>query len=174
MRRHPKVELTPQEAAALRAEVLAWMERRPEPRIVVTTGLDGKPRTRLMGAKNPGGFTVYLLAVTPSTRDEELARDPEIRILAYQHDADDALSDQPVRFVEITGTAEVVRDPARIRTFPGWDGQPDPYINAYDDRTLAEDRYGIIVHPRRVRVEGFRPGPRWPVYLDPGAPADPA
>jgi general stress protein 26 len=166
MRRHPKVELSSEERDRLRQRVLEFMRDHPGPALVVTTGLDGKPRVRMMGAKHDGkGFTCYLLSVKPSTKEQELERDPEIRLIWHEFDVDNDESDQPLRFVEVRGRAEMVWDVPTIRSFPDYDRGPDGHIMELDDETIANGRYGIIVQPELVRIEGFRPGPRYPVYL---------
>lgn len=155
----PRVELTAEEEADLRAKVLRFIERYTSPKIVITTGLDDRPRFRLMGARM-AGFTPHLVSIKPSTKLEELQRIPEVTVLWYQDDADDGDSDQPLRLVAITGVAELVLSPEGIRAFPG----PD---QAMSDEELARTRFGVIVHPTKIRVEGFRPGPRYPIVLRP-------
>ncbi|MCS6803372.1 MAG: pyridoxamine 5'-phosphate oxidase family protein [Chloroflexota bacterium] len=155
----PRIELTPEEEAGLRERVLRFIERYRAPKIVITTGLDGRPRFRLMGVRM-AGFTPYLVSIKPSAKLAELQANPEVTVLWYQYDADDAESDQPLRLVAITGEAELVLSPVGIRAFPG----PDQPMS---DDELARTRFGVIVHPTKIRVEGFFPGPRYPVFLRP-------
>ncbi|GIW08353.1 MAG: hypothetical protein KatS3mg060_3158 [Dehalococcoidia bacterium] len=155
----PRIALTAEEEADVRARVLQFFERFRSPKIVITTGLDDRPRFRLMGVRM-AGFTPYLVSIKPSTKLQELQRIPEVTVLWYQDDADDDNSDQPLRLVAITGTAELVLSAEGIRAFPG----PD---QAMSDEELARTRLGVIVHPTKIRVEGFRPGPRYPIFLKP-------
>ena len=155
----PRVDLTPEEEADLRVRVLRFIGRDAAPKLVVTKGLDGKPRFRLMGVRM-AGFTPYLISIKPSAKLEELQADPEVTVLWYQNDAADEDSDQPLRLVAITGDAELVMSAAGMRAFPG----PD---QAMSDEELERTRFGIIVHPTKLRVEGFRPGPRYPIFLRP-------
>lgn len=155
----PRIELMPEDEARLRERVRQFLSRYRAPALVITTGLDGKPRFRLMGVRL-AGFTPHLVSIKPSAKLQELQRTPEVTVLWYQYDADDEASDQPLRLVAITGEAEVVLSPAGIRAFPG----PD---QAMSDDELAQTRFGVIVHPTRIRVEGFLPGPRYPVFLRP-------
>ncbi len=46
----------------------------------------------------------------------------------------------------------------------------DPPNRVYldsDDATIERERFGIVVHPTRIRAEGFVPGPRYPLYFKP-------
>lgn len=169
MRIHPKASLTDEEQQALRDRVLSFMSTFTKSRIIINKGLNGEPRYRLMGTRNDG-LTVYLVSVKPSQKLAELEADPTISVLYYQYDANegdvvfpydgiDQSVEQPIRLVAIRGTAEIVTDVARIRQFPGGPVQP------LDDERLAAERFGVIVRPTSVRVEGFLPGPRFPVYL---------
>ena len=158
MRIHPTIHLTPEQRQEVHDRVISFMTEFRQPKVIVNKGLGGEPRYRLMGARNDG-LTVYLVSVKPSTKLAELEADPTVSVLYYQYDANDPGQEQPVRLVAVRGKAEIVTDVARIRQFPGGPVEP------LDDERLARERFGVIVRPTSVRVEGFVPGPRFPVYL---------
>ncbi|GIW08906.1 MAG: hypothetical protein KatS3mg060_3711 [Dehalococcoidia bacterium] len=175
MRIHPAVTLSDAERAAVKARVQHFMATFPAPKIVITRGLDGQPRHRLMGVRTRG-FWCYLITVKPSTKIAELEADPRIQIVWYQYDAHDPGQDQPLRYVAVTGIAELVstadgmrslpeNDPAKLEHEREWRSVNPPNITELDDQTLESSRLGIIVRPVRIRVEGFVPGPRYPMYF---------
>lgn len=177
----PRQELTADERRQLAREVLAFLDAwKPIPALVVNQGRDGTPRMRLMGVRNQG-FRLYALSIKPSSKLDELAADPSVAVLWYRYDADPyeyagpdvrtpeqqsqgvpAPAAQPLRLVEIRGTATLLPDAASIRAMPG-----DTQIGPLADAEIEARYAGIRIEPRLVRVEGFRPGPRFPVYLDP-------
>ncbi|MCS7002015.1 MAG: hypothetical protein NZ518_04115 [Dehalococcoidia bacterium] len=174
---HPKIRLAPDDLRALRDRVLAFMAEFAAPKIVITKGLDGQPRHRLMGVRTQG-FTCYLISVKPSDKLAELQADPTIQIVWYQYDANDPGQDQLLRLVAVTGTAQLVMGAAALRAFPthsrakleaqsDWSkpGITPPNLEDLSDDVVDASRFGIIVRPRKVRTEGFIPGPRYPVYL---------
>jgi hypothetical protein len=175
MRIHPAVALSPDERVALKAHVQHFMATFPAPKVVITRGLDGQPWHRLMGVRTRG-FWCYLITVNPSTKIAELEADPRIQIVWYQYDADDPDQDQPLRYVSVTGIAELIRtvegmrglpenDPGKLERERAWRTANPPNITELDDATLATSRLGIAVRPLRIRVEGFVRGPRYPVYF---------
>jgi hypothetical protein len=155
----PRVRLTAEEEAEVRARVLQFIGEYTTAKIIINRGLDGSPRFRLMGVRMEG-FTPYLVSIKPSTKFEELKADPEVTVLWYRYDADDDASDQPLRLVAIKGKAEIVETAEGIRAFPGAE-------QAMDNETLEKTRFGVLVHPTQIRVEGFQPGPRYPIFLKP-------
>lgn len=155
----PRIPLDPTQEADLRERVLAYLASYPGPALIMTRGLDGAPRYRLMGVRRDG-FKPYLVSIKPSAKLAQLQANPEVNILWYRYDANDDQSDQPLRLVSIIGQAELVMHPAGIRAFPGHDQN-------MDDEELERTRFGAIIHPQTVRVEGFFPGPRYPIFLKP-------
>jgi len=175
VRIHPRITLSTTERAALKARIQQFMAEFAAPKIVITRGLDGQPRHRLMGVRTRG-FWCYLISVVPSAKLAELEADPRIQIVWYQYDANDPGQDQPLRYVAVSGVAELVRTAAAMRQFPApvtprepqeaaWRRVNPPTINELDDATLETTRAGIVVRPLLVRAEGFLPGPRYPVYF---------
>jgi general stress protein 26 len=172
VRIHPRITLSTTERAALKARIQQFMAEFAAPKIVITRGLDGQPRHRLMGVRTRG-FWCYLISVVPSAKLAELEADPRIQIAWYQYDANDPGQDQPLRYVAVSGVAELVRTAAELRRFPAlvtlreeaWRRVNPPTIDELDDATLEATRAGIVVRPLLVRAEGFLPGPRYPVYF---------
>jgi general stress protein 26 len=172
----PRVPLTDEQRAEVRAKVLAYLDAYRQPPLVITTGLDGKPNVRLMGAWHDG-FTLYIISRKPTHKLEELQRNPTIMVDFYRYDAEDEGIDQPLRHVVITGTAELLLDAASMKKMPFYDrtvmprskpsDPPNRVTLESDDSTIERERFGIVVHPTSIRVEGFVPGPRYPIYLTP-------
>ncbi len=172
MRIHP---LSPTERQALKERVQRFMAEFPAPKIIITRGLDGQPRHRLMSVRTQG-FWCYLVTVKPSTKIQELEADPRIQIVWYKYDADDPGQDQTLRYVSVSGIAELVRsvegmrtlpehNPARIEQERGWRSVTPPTLDELTDEGLDESRFGVAIRPVRIRVEGFVPGPRFPIYF---------
>ncbi len=178
MRIHPQITLNGAEMADLRQRVQEFMATYTLPKLVITTGLDGTPRHRLMGVR-VDGFTCYLISVKPSVKLQELQRNPLIEVVYYQYDANDPGQDQPLRLVALRGNAQLLMTAAEMRAFPevsqtgsrpqtyATNSVSPPPTSAMTDDALNESRFGIVLKPDHIRAEGFLPGPRYPVYLTP-------
>jgi general stress protein 26 len=159
MRVHPEVDLTQDELAALSAKAHA-LANQPQVVTVVTLGRDGTPRFRLMGGNVTEQWRYRTISIKPSSKIQELEANPHISILWKRYDVQEEGIDQPLRFIEVTGRAELIYDGAGIRAISG-----TKFPHHLDDETVGRVRVGIVVHPTKIRIEGFLPGPRYPVYL---------
>ncbi|GIW07259.1 MAG: hypothetical protein KatS3mg060_2064 [Dehalococcoidia bacterium] len=170
----PAVRIDDAEREAVRRRVVEFIREYRQPAIVITNGLDGEPRVRLMGAWSDGE-KVYLISRKPTHKLAELQRDPRITIDFYRYDADDPGIDQPYRHVVVTGRAELLLDASRMKQMPFYDqtvqprrkpsDPPNRVTMESDDATIERERFGIVVHPTRIRAEGFVPGPRYPLVF---------
>ncbi|MCS7003453.1 MAG: pyridoxamine 5'-phosphate oxidase family protein [Dehalococcoidia bacterium] len=157
---HPRIELSDAEEAEVRARAQAFIAQ-PQVTTVITIGLDGRPRWRVMGGRATG-FVWDAISIKPSSKILELERDPRVTVVWLRYDVREPGIDQPLRMVGIDGVAELVHDGAAIRAMAG-----AMFPRHLDDATIAQTRVGIRVHPTTIRVEGFLPGPRYPVFLRP-------
>lgn len=172
MRVLPAVEA---DKAQLRQTIIEFISRRDAPAQVLTTGLDGRPRIRLMGVWNDE-FTLYIISRKPTHKQAELERDPRIQVIWYRYDVETEGIDQPLRQVIVSGTAELLTSAPALRAMPFYQDTILPQRKPSDppnrigiessDEEIEKVRFGIVVRPTSIRAEGFVPGPRYPVYFN--------
>ncbi|MFN8533414.1 MAG: pyridoxamine 5'-phosphate oxidase family protein [Dehalococcoidia bacterium] len=158
---HPRIELTDAERASMKQKVLDLIQP-PQTATVITRGADGLPRYRLMGGRVADDFTYRLISIRPSAKIDELKRDPYLAAIFHYRNIFNDDNEEGVRFVLITGEAELIETGAGIRGFANIN-----FPHHLDDETIQRTRCGVILHPTLVRVEGFIPGSRYPVYFRP-------
>ena len=101
--------------------------------------MDGtQPRLRPVSPVRTDGFTVYVANLRGYHKTREIEANPRVELCYLDGDHDQ---------VRITGTAEVVTDPALLREI--WDGNPllRGYLGSVDNPELIVYR----VAPQRVR-----------------------
>lgn len=161
MRVHPRIELDAAERAAWKRKVLDLIQP-PQTATIVTRDEHGLPRYRLMGGQVDEDFTYRLISIRPSSKIDDLKRDRYLAAIFHDRDVFNEDNEEGVGFVVITGEAELVETGAGIRALSNI-----LFPHHLDDETIERARCGIILHPTLVRVEGFMPGSRYPVYFRP-------
>ena len=110
-----------------------------EPKFPMLASIDGEqPRLRPVSPVKTDGFTVYIANLKAYHKTQEIAANPKVE-LCYL----DSKHDQ----VRITGTAEVVEDPAELQAM--WNANPllRQYLGTIDNPMLMVYR----VVPAQVR-----------------------
>jgi len=130
-----KLPPTPSPAEA-RALALAVLKTHPFP--MLASEDNGQPGVRPVSPVRTEGFTVYVASLRSSGKTAELARNARVELCYLTPDHDQ---------VRITGTAELITDPAVRQSI--WDANPllRAYLGSVDNPEFILYR----VDPNRVR-----------------------
>jgi general stress protein 26 len=143
--------------------------------MLTTAAGDGRLRSRPMMPGELEGGALWFLTRSPSAKTADIADNQAVNV-AYAARKDD-------RYVSISGTATIMRDPARVRDL--WDGKYKSWFpDGKNDSELAVLRVQVEAveywNSKAARMESLAgpfeagarppaPGPKGPAPISPGA-----